>query len=165
MFVAIPAYPGLTSDSANLHHCHVFLLNLWGFGVVSITKRASKNKFNKPCIPYREKSVFPNKKYFVWSRMLRPEINYVEITHSYNSNVTAPWSVRRIPLNTWRNNKVVITTKQCHFGVITSKWRHFDVITTSLLRNVSAGTIRLDAMLWRVIPIRHCPQLTSGLYL
>ena len=34
-----------------------------------------------------------------------------------------------VPLNTWRNNNVVITSKR----------RHFDVITTSLLRNVSAG--------------------------
>ena len=43
------------------------------------------------------------------------------------------------PLNTWRNNNVVITSKRRHFDVITSKWRRFDVITTSLLRNVSAG--------------------------
>ena len=49
------------------------------------------------------------------------------------------------PLNTWRNNNVVIASKRRHFDVITSKWRRFDVITTSLLRNVSAG-------LWRVLP-------------
>ena len=44
-----------------------------------------------------------------------------------------------LPLNTWRNNNVVLTSKRRYFDVITSKWRHFDVITTSLLRNVSAG--------------------------
>ena len=33
------------------------------------------------------------------------------------------------PLNTWRNNNVVITSKRRHFDVITSKWRRFDVIT------------------------------------
>ena len=49
------------------------------------------------------------------------------------------WSVMQKPLNTWRNNDVVITSKQRHFDVITSKWRRFDVITTSLLRNVFAG--------------------------
>ena len=43
------------------------------------------------------------------------------------------------PLNTWRNNNVVITSKRRHFDVITSKWRRFDVITTSLLRDVSTG--------------------------
>ena len=43
------------------------------------------------------------------------------------------------PLNTWRNNNVVITSKRRHFDVITSKWRRFDVIATSLLRNVFAG--------------------------
>ena len=46
------------------------------------------------------------------------------------------------PLNAWRNNNVVITSKRRHFDVITSKWRRFDVITTSLLRNVSTGTVR-----------------------
>ena len=44
-----------------------------------------------------------------------------------------------IPLNTWRNNDVVITSKRRHFDVITSKWRRCDVITTSLSRDVSAG--------------------------
>ena len=43
------------------------------------------------------------------------------------------------PLNTWRNNNVVTTSKRRHFDVITSKWRRLDVITTSLLRNVFAG--------------------------
>ena len=43
------------------------------------------------------------------------------------------------PLNTWRNNNVVITSKRRYFDVIASKWRRFDVITTSLLRNMSAG--------------------------
>ena len=47
--------------------------------------------------------------------------------------------MRSNPLNTWRNNNVVITSKRRHFDVITSKWRCFDVITTSLLRNVFAG--------------------------
>ena len=42
------------------------------------------------------------------------------------------------PLNTWRNNNVLVTSKRCHFDVITSKWHRCDVITTSLLRNVSA---------------------------
>ena len=46
-----------------------------------------------------------------------------------------------IPLNTWRDNNVVITTQRRHFDVITSKWRRFDVITTSLLRDVSAGML------------------------
>ena len=50
-----------------------------------------------------------------------------------------------IPLNTWRNTNVVITSKRRHFDVITSKWRRFDVITTLLLRNVFAG-------IWFVIP-------------
>ena len=45
------------------------------------------------------------------------------------------------PLNTWRNNNVVITSKRRHFDVITSKWP-FDVITTPLLRNVSAGKLQ-----------------------
>ena len=43
------------------------------------------------------------------------------------------------PLNTWRNNNVVRTSKRCHFHVITSKWPRFDVITASILRNVSVG--------------------------
>ena len=42
------------------------------------------------------------------------------------------------PLNTWRNNDVVITSKRRHCDVIMSQWRRFDVITTSFLRNVSA---------------------------
>ena len=46
---------------------------------------------------------------------------------------------RYFPLNTWRNNNVVITSKRRHFDAITSKWRRFDVITTWLLCNVSAG--------------------------
>ena len=46
---------------------------------------------------------------------------------------------RYSPLNTWRNNDVVITSKRRHCDVITSQWRRFDVITTSFLRNVSAG--------------------------
>ena len=45
------------------------------------------------------------------------------------------------PLNTWRNNNVVVPSKRRHFDVITSKWRRFDVITTLLLRNVFAGSI------------------------
>ena len=45
------------------------------------------------------------------------------------------------PLNTWRNNNVVITSKRRHFDVITSKWRRFDVIATLLLRNVFAGLL------------------------
>ena len=54
------------------------------------------------------------------------------------------WLVVRIstgdhPLNTWRNNNVVITSKRRHFDVLTSKWRRCDVITTSLSRDVSAG--------------------------
>ena len=48
-------------------------------------------------------------------------------------------NIRDIPLNTWRNDNVVITSKRRHFDVITSKWRRFDVITTLLLRNVFAG--------------------------
>ena len=45
----------------------------------------------------------------------------------------------RRPLNTWRNNNVVITSKRRYFDVITSKWRRCDVITTSLSRDVFAG--------------------------
>ena len=37
----------------------------------------------------------------------------------------------KIPPNSWRSTNVVITSKR----------RHFDVITTSLLRNVSAGSV------------------------
>ena len=48
-----------------------------------------------------------------------------------------------VPLNTWRINNVVITSKRRHFDVITSKWRCFDVITTSLLPNVSAGVTQM----------------------
>ena len=48
---------------------------------------------------------------------------------------------RHVPLNTWRNNNVVITSKRRHFDVITSKLRRFDVTTMSLLRNVSAGVV------------------------
>ena len=51
---------------------------------------------------------------------------------------------RTIPLNTWHNNNVVITSKRRHFDVITSKWRRFDVITTSLLRNVFAGIVSMN---------------------
>ena len=43
------------------------------------------------------------------------------------------------PLNTLRNNNVVITSKRRYFDVITSKGRRFGVMTTSLLRNVFAG--------------------------
>ena len=42
----------------------------------------------------------------------------------------------RCPLNTWRNNNIVITSKRRHFDV---KWHRFDVITTSLLRYVFVG--------------------------
>ena len=61
--------------------------------------------------------------------------------------------VGEIPLNTWRNNDVVITSKQRHFDVITSKWRRFDVITTSLLRNVFAGIFH--------VPVRYYFQMCS----
>ena len=60
----------------------------------------------------------------------------VDFTHTIPNYFTVS-----VPLNTWRNNDVVITSKQRHFDVITSKWRRFDVITTSLLRNVSAGVL------------------------
>ena len=53
--------------------------------------------------------------------------------------------VNTVPLNTWRNNNVVLTSKWRHFDVITSKWRRFDVIMTWLLCNVSAG-VWLDTM-------------------
>ena len=48
-----------------------------------------------------------------------------------------------IPLNTWRNDNVVITPKRRHFDVITSKWRRFGVITTSWLCNAFAGIWQL----------------------
>ena len=47
--------------------------------------------------------------------------------------------IRKIPVNTWRNDNVVIASKRRHFDVITSKWRRFGVTTTSLLRNVFVG--------------------------
>ena len=52
------------------------------------------------------------------------------------------------PLNSWRNNNVVITLKWRHFDVIASKWR-LDAITTSLLHNVSAGQWRENVLSWR----------------
>ena len=51
------------------------------------------------------------------------------------------------PLNTWRNNNVVITSKRRHFDVITSKWRRCDVITTSLSRDVFAGLGQFKSLL------------------
>ena len=48
-----------------------------------------------------------------------------------------------IPLNTWRNDNVVITPKLRHFDVITSKWRRFGVITTPWLCNAFAGIWQL----------------------
>ena len=57
--------------------------------------------------------------------------NFVTITFIFTGN----------PLNTWRSNNVVITSKRRHFDVITSKWSRFDVITTLLLRNVFAGKV------------------------
>ena len=60
-------------------------------------------------------------------RALYPHVFLVDFTSSL------------LPLNTWRNDNVVITPKRRHFVVITSKWRHFGVITTSLLRNAFAG--------------------------
>ena len=48
------------------------------------------------------------------------------------------------PLNTWRNNNVVIQSQRPHSNVITSKLRRFGVITTSLLRNVSDGMVPND---------------------
>ena len=47
------------------------------------------------------------------------------------------------PLNTWRDNNVVITSTRRHFDVITWKWRRFDVMT-SLLRNVSTGCMMIN---------------------
>ena len=70
-----------------------------------------------------------------WNDRGRKNWNIIETsfrnTHSSHCNT---------PLNTWRNNNVVITSKRRHFDVITSKWRRLDVIATSLLRNVFAGT-------------------------
>ena len=57
-------------------------------------------------------------------------------------------NIRLIPLNTWRNNNVVITSKRRHFDVNVSKWRRFDVMTTSLLRN---GYF----CVWCVVQLRH----------
>ena len=54
------------------------------------------------------------------------------------------WFRLWLPLSSWRNNNVVITSKQHHFDAITSQWRRFGVITTSwLLRNVSAGLLHI----------------------
>ena len=50
------------------------------------------------------------------------------------------------PLNTWRNNNVVITSKRRHFDVITSKWCRLYIITTSLLLNVSVRIDRFEIM-------------------
>ena len=55
----------------------------------------------------------------------------------FNHNIV---SLKRLyPVDTLRNNDVVITSKRRHFDVITSKWRRFDVITTLLLRHVFSG--------------------------
>ena len=62
------------------------------------------------------------------------------------------------PLNTWRNNNVVITSKRRHFDVITSKWRRFNVITTSLLRNVSAG----NPLATRGLPLQKARNVANG---
>ena len=56
----------------------------------------------------------------------------------YHDSCILSWRMKNynlighFPLNTWRNNDVVITSTRRHFGVITSKLRRFDVITTSL---------------------------------
>ena len=60
-----------------------------------------------------------------------------------NASGCSGWCFKYTPLNTWRNDPVVITSKRRHFDVITSKWRRFDAITTSLLRNVSAHSLQL----------------------
>ena len=90
---------------------------------------------------------------------LETKINWEEFSQEFNwcdykmACRTHPWCwlwhVRRgshhifriyiIPLNTWHNNYVVITSIRRHFDVITSKWRVFDIITTPLLCNVSSG--------------------------
>ena len=53
--------------------------------------------------------------------------------------------VRVIPLNTCRNDYVVVTTKRRHFDIIMSKWHRFHVTTASLLRNVSSGIIIISS--------------------
>ena len=68
----------------------------------------------------------------------------------------------QFPLNTWRNNNVVITSKRRHFDVITSKWRRFGVITTSLLRNVSAGLWRHLTYTLQVSREAHSFHLLTG---
>ena len=71
---------------------------------------------------------------------------------SIMTTVGFQWS---IPLNTWLDDIVVITSKWRHFDVITSKWRRFDVITTSLLRNMSAGMVIVTGLLSWWVPILH----------
>ena len=62
------------------------------------------------------------------------------------------WVFSTDPLNTWRNNDVVIASKRRHFDVITSKWRRFDVITTLLLRHVFRGesALSLTCVYWNL---------------
>ena len=76
-----------------------------------------------------------NQHWFIWLGTEQ------ETNHYLNQDWGEFWiyESKYLPLNTWRNNNVVITSKRRHFDVITSKWRRFDVITTSLLRNVSTG--------------------------
>ena len=57
----------------------------------------------------------------------------------FNTGNVTKW----FPLNIWRNNNVVVTSKRRHFDVIMSKWRRFDVIKTLLLRYVGNITQRL----------------------
>ena len=97
------------------------------------------------------------------------------ITETLDPWQTVAMLVGDNPLNTWRNNNVVITSKRRHFDVIviTSKWRRFDVITTSLLRHVSAknlplvgilvwhqeGTTWTDINQWWALPLILCAAL------
>ena len=65
-----------------------------------------------------------------------------------NTLYLSQWANRPCPLNTWRYDNVVITSKLRHFDVITSKWRRFGVITTSSLGNVSAGCGERNDPVW-----------------
>ena len=68
---------------------------------------------------------------------------------------------QRNPLNTWRNNNVVITSKRRHFDVITSKWRRCDVITTSLSRDVSAGKAHSECVTKNCTGVIMLPGVTN----
>ena len=70
--------------------------------------------------------------------------NDTSLTLKVKHEVGYVWT-GKLPLNTWRNDNVVITSKRRHLGVITPKRLCFYVIMTPLFRNVSAGLLNRSA--------------------